>query len=292
MIPGSDSDHPSFLKSFLFAVQGFRFAVRSERNIKVMLCGGALAVVAGLVLQLDLLSWGIIFLCCGVVISAELVNTAIETVVDLVSPEFHPLAGRAKDIAAAAVWVLSLMVALVGLAVADDAEHVAVTAIDLVAQSGAGGGGGALAQRAGGQIHAGGQLPVGVAGELGVRMVEGISFLHGIVAHQAKSGVSHGARVALGQDQPIPILPPGVLRVKLHNLSVQDGHQVRQVHGAAHVAEAPGVDDLQRFQPDLSRQNFALFFVHGVFLPFLHLNCTPRGNLRRIGSTGGQVAEK
>ena len=103
MIPGSDSDHPSFLKSFLFAVQGFRFAVRSERNIKVMLCGGALAVVAGLVLQLDLLSWGIIFLCCGVVISAELVNTAIETVVDLVSPEFHPLAGRAKDIAAAAV---------------------------------------------------------------------------------------------------------------------------------------------------------------------------------------------
>ena len=70
MIPGSDSDHPSFLKSFLFAVQGFRFAVRSERNIKVMLCGGELAVVAGLVLQLDLLSWGISFLCCGVVISA------------------------------------------------------------------------------------------------------------------------------------------------------------------------------------------------------------------------------
>lgn len=117
MIPGSDSDHPSFLKSFLFAVQGFRFAVRSERNIKVMLCGGAFAVVMGLVLQIDLVSWAIIFLCCGAVISAELVNTAIETVVDLVSPEFHPLAGRAKDIAAAAVWVLSLMVALVGLVV-------------------------------------------------------------------------------------------------------------------------------------------------------------------------------
>ena len=116
MIPGSDSDHPSFLKSFLFAVQGFRFAVQREEH-QGRACGGALAVVAGLVLQLDLLSWGIIFLCCGVVISAELVNTAIETVVDLVSPEFHPLAGRAKDIAAAAVWVLSLMVALVGLAV-------------------------------------------------------------------------------------------------------------------------------------------------------------------------------
>ncbi len=117
MIPGSDSDHPSFLRSFLFAVQGFRFAVRSERNIKVMLAGGAFAVIMGLVLQIDLVSWAIIFLSCGVVISAELVNTAIETVVDLVSPEFHPLAGRAKDIAAAAVWVLSVLVALVGIAV-------------------------------------------------------------------------------------------------------------------------------------------------------------------------------
>ena len=117
MIPGSDSDHPSFLRSFLFAVQGFRFAVRSERNIKVMLAGAAFAVIMGLVLQIDLVSWAIIFLSCGVVISAELVNTAIETVVDLVSPEFHPLAGRAKDIAAAAVWVLSVLVALVGVAV-------------------------------------------------------------------------------------------------------------------------------------------------------------------------------
>ena len=58
-----------------------------------------------------------IFLGCGVVLCAELVNTSIETIVDLVSPEFHPLAGRAKDIAAAAVWVLCVMVALAGAAV-------------------------------------------------------------------------------------------------------------------------------------------------------------------------------
>ena len=117
MIPGSKSDHPGFRKSFLFAIQGFRTAVTTERNIKVMLCVGALAVVAGLILQLDLLSWAIVLLCCGVVIMAELFNTAIETVVDLVSPEFHPLAGRAKDIAAAAVWFLSAVVAVVGLIV-------------------------------------------------------------------------------------------------------------------------------------------------------------------------------
>lgn len=117
MIPGSKSDHPSFRKSFLFAFQGFRTAVRTERNIKVMLVVGALAIVAGLVIGLDLVSWAVIVLCCGVVIGAELLNTAVETVVDLVSPEFHPLAGRAKDIAAAAVWSLSVVVAVVGVLV-------------------------------------------------------------------------------------------------------------------------------------------------------------------------------
>lgn len=117
MIPGSKSDHPGFRKSFLFAIQGFRTAVVTERNIKVMLAVGALAVAAGLVLQIDLLSWAIILLCCAVVIMAELFNTAVETIVDLVSPEFHPLAGRAKDIAAAAVWFLSFVVAIVGVLV-------------------------------------------------------------------------------------------------------------------------------------------------------------------------------
>ena len=117
MIPGSNSDHPSFKKSFGFALQGFRFAVTTERNIKVMLGGAAFAVVMGLILQIDLISWAIILLCCGCVLAAELMNTAVETIVDLVSPEYHPLAGHAKDVAAAAVYVLSFLVALVGICV-------------------------------------------------------------------------------------------------------------------------------------------------------------------------------
>ena len=72
------------------------------------------AIVAGIALRLDPLSWAIVLLCCGVVIAGELLNTAVETIIDLVSPEFHPLAGRAKDIAAAAVWSLSVFVALAG----------------------------------------------------------------------------------------------------------------------------------------------------------------------------------
>jgi diacylglycerol kinase len=117
VIPGSQGNHPSFKRSFLFALQGFRTAVNQERNIKVMLCGAAFAVVLGIVLRLDPLSWAIVFVCCGVVLAAELTNTAIETVVDLVSPEFHPLAGRAKDIAAAASWTMCLTSVVVGLIV-------------------------------------------------------------------------------------------------------------------------------------------------------------------------------
>lgn len=117
MMPGKGPSHPSFVRSFLFAMQGLRLALRQERNIKVMLCGGIVTIIAGLIVGLDLLSWAIVFLCCGIVLAAELLNTAIETVVDLVSPEFHPLAGRAKDIAAAAVYVLSVLVAIVGILV-------------------------------------------------------------------------------------------------------------------------------------------------------------------------------
>ncbi|WP_428379701.1 diacylglycerol kinase family protein [Olsenella sp. Marseille-QA0557] len=115
MIPGSDKDHPSFRHSFGFAIQGFLTALRTERNIRVMLGGGVFALVMGFILQLDLLSWAIVLICCGMVIAGELMNTALETVVDLVSPEFHPLAGRAKDIAAAAVWTLSIVAAIVGI---------------------------------------------------------------------------------------------------------------------------------------------------------------------------------
>ncbi|MBQ9058371.1 MAG: diacylglycerol kinase family protein [Atopobiaceae bacterium] len=117
MIPGSDTDHVGFKRTFGFAIQGFRMALRTERNIRVMLGAAAFIVALGLIVQLDLMSWAVILLCCGAVLMAELMNTAIETIVDLVSPEYHHMAGRAKDIAAAAVWTLSVFVAVVGIIV-------------------------------------------------------------------------------------------------------------------------------------------------------------------------------
>ena len=92
-------------------------AVRTERNIKVMLVLGVAAVICGIVLKIDLLSWCLVALCFGLVIFAELVNTAIEAIVDLATQEYHPLAKRAKDIAAASVYTLSITAAIVGLIV-------------------------------------------------------------------------------------------------------------------------------------------------------------------------------
>lgn len=117
MIPGSERDHPTFIRSFRYALEGFITAVTTERNINVQLCVGAAAVVAGLVIGIDAISWALIVLCIGIVLFAELVNTALEAVVDLATQELHPLAKRAKDIAAASVFVLSLTVAVVGILV-------------------------------------------------------------------------------------------------------------------------------------------------------------------------------
>ena len=105
MIPGSNKDHPSFLKSFSYAMEGFVTAVKTERNIKVMLVAGVCTVIAGCIVGLDIAEWATVIICCGLVIHGELCNTAMEAIVDLATQELHPLAKRAKDIAAASVYV-------------------------------------------------------------------------------------------------------------------------------------------------------------------------------------------
>ena len=114
---GPDKNHPYFLKSIAFAIQGLRIALKTERTIRIIIGLGIATIIAVLWVGLDAISWAIILLSCGVVVGAELMNTAIETVVDLVSPEYHPLAGRAKDIAAASVWSLCMLVLVVGVVI-------------------------------------------------------------------------------------------------------------------------------------------------------------------------------
>ncbi|HEY0383463.1 MAG TPA: diacylglycerol kinase family protein [Candidatus Elarobacter sp.] len=100
------SDRPHDLAAaFRYAFAGLGTAWRSERNVRIHAVVAAVVVVAGAVLRLPAAAWAILFLTIALVVATELLNSAIESVVDLVSPEDRPLAKRAKDIAAAAVLV-------------------------------------------------------------------------------------------------------------------------------------------------------------------------------------------
>ena len=106
-----------FLKSFGCALKGIATTIKRERNIKVQLSIAVVALALGGLLLRSSLEWVAIILCCCCVIAAELLNTAIEHVVDLVSPGWDELAGKAKDAAAGAVLVVSAAAAIVGLIV-------------------------------------------------------------------------------------------------------------------------------------------------------------------------------
>jgi len=103
------------LAGFIFAGKGIRTAFISERNLKIQTCFVVLVILSGCVLHISIIEWLICFLCFGLVIGAELMNTSVEKLVDLASPQFHPLAEKVKDIAAGAVLFNSVIAAIIGL---------------------------------------------------------------------------------------------------------------------------------------------------------------------------------
>jgi len=111
----------SFGKSLRVAVRGICDAFQSERNFRTHLLVTAIVIVAGVIAKLELLEWIAIVLCIGIVLATELMNTAVETVVDLVSPDYHELARKAKDISAGAVLTVTGMSVVVGLVILGNA---------------------------------------------------------------------------------------------------------------------------------------------------------------------------
>lgn len=104
-----------FARSVRAAIDGFLFAVRTQANLRIHLLITAAVCVLSLWLDLSLTHWAILITLFAVVISAELLNTAIEQAVNLASPHIHPLAKHAKDAAAAAVLFASIMAVIIGL---------------------------------------------------------------------------------------------------------------------------------------------------------------------------------
>ena len=104
-----------FFRKFQYAFRGIGKALSEEVTFRIMLVCFVLVIALGLLLCVSTLEWAALLLCSGAVLCAEMLNTAIERAVDLASPEKHPLAGKAKDISAGAVLVLSVFAAAVGL---------------------------------------------------------------------------------------------------------------------------------------------------------------------------------
>ena len=109
------SQHRTLIESFQHAFAGMWFAVRTQRNARIHATIAILVVFLGLFLELELVQWAIIVLTTGFVFVSELFNTAIESVIDLVTEEYHPLAKQAKDVAAAAVLISAIVAVAVGI---------------------------------------------------------------------------------------------------------------------------------------------------------------------------------
>ena len=105
----------SFLSGFLHAVDGIKDALQTERSMRIHVTVAALVTVFGFLLNISLTEWVICVTLFGLVIGAELGNTALEESVNICCPYPDPRAKRVKDIAAAAVLTVSLASAIVGL---------------------------------------------------------------------------------------------------------------------------------------------------------------------------------
>ena len=104
-----------FLKSVTFAVEGVKQFFSCDRNGKIQIIIGITAIALGFTVSLPSFQWLLVLFCIGLVISLEMINSAIEKYCDLVTTDFHPGIKTIKDVAAGAVLVASIMSLIVGL---------------------------------------------------------------------------------------------------------------------------------------------------------------------------------
>ena len=95
-------------ESFQNAIAGLEYLLTTQRNARIHLAATFVVFASSIYLKLSLKELGILCLACGLVFSMEAMNTAVETVVDLVTKDYHVLAGRAKDVAAGSVLLSSI----------------------------------------------------------------------------------------------------------------------------------------------------------------------------------------
>jgi diacylglycerol kinase len=109
------SEWAKFLAGFEYAFSGLRYALRTQRNVRVHVGIATLVIIAGIVLRISAVEFAILFITISSVFTAEMFNTVFELCVDLASPTYHPLAKIAKDVAAGAVLLSAIFSVVIGL---------------------------------------------------------------------------------------------------------------------------------------------------------------------------------
>jgi diacylglycerol kinase len=104
-----------FFQSFIYALNGIRASLIEQRNLKVQTIIALITIGAGFYFRITTTEWCLILLSIALVTGLEIVNSAIESLVDLVTEERQPLPGKIKDIAAGAVLVASLISVVIGV---------------------------------------------------------------------------------------------------------------------------------------------------------------------------------
>ena len=109
------SEWTKFIAGFGYAFSGLGYALRTQRNARVHVVIALLAIVLGIMLRISPLEFALVFVAITGVFIAEMFNTVMEMCVDLSSPEYHPLAKIAKDVAAGAVLLNAILAIIIGL---------------------------------------------------------------------------------------------------------------------------------------------------------------------------------
>ncbi len=103
-----------FLNSFKYAIQGIKHCSIFERNFRIQLVIALLAIVSGIFFKISTVEWLAILFCSSLVLSLEMVNTTIEKLSNVVTEKIHPVIKQVKDIAAGAVFLVSIMSFIIG----------------------------------------------------------------------------------------------------------------------------------------------------------------------------------
>ncbi|MFF2447594.1 diacylglycerol kinase family protein [Neobacillus sp. NPDC058068] len=105
----------SFISSLSYAISGVNIALKAERNMRIHFISSIIVLLGSYYFSITKIEWLFILFAIGGMFALELVNTAIERVVDLVTGEYHPLAKQAKDLAAGAVLVYAVLSVAIGM---------------------------------------------------------------------------------------------------------------------------------------------------------------------------------